>query len=73
MKPINVSDMRKIDLNLALVFVVIYEQRSVTGAAGALYLTQPAISASLARLRTLCGQAVEVPQTCVGSDAAEFC
>jgi LysR family transcriptional regulator, mexEF-oprN operon transcriptional activator len=62
MKPINTDDLRKIDLNLALVFHVIYEEASVTSAARRLYLTQPAISASLARLRELCGDALFVRQ-----------
>ena len=62
MKPINVSDMKRIDLNLALVFFVIYEEKSVTGAAARLYLTQPAISASLAKLRELCGDVLFVRQ-----------
>lgn len=51
MKPINVIDLKRIDLNLALVFTVIFAERSVTRAADRLFLTQPAISASLARLR----------------------
>lgn len=55
MQTINVSDLRKIDLNLALVFCVIYEAQSVTGAAQRLYLTQPAVSASLSKLRDLVG------------------
>lgn len=60
MKPINTNDLRRIDLNLALVFFVIYSEQSVTGAAGKLFLTQPAISASLAKLRELCGDALFV-------------
>jgi LysR family transcriptional regulator, mexEF-oprN operon transcriptional activator len=60
MKPINISDIRKIDLNLALVFFVIHQAKSVTGAANQLYLTQPAISASLAKLRELCGDVLFV-------------
>jgi LysR family transcriptional regulator, mexEF-oprN operon transcriptional activator len=60
MQNINYSDMRKIDLNLVLVFCAIHSERSVSGAAGKLYLTQPAISASLARLRGQLGDALFV-------------
>jgi LysR family transcriptional regulator, mexEF-oprN operon transcriptional activator len=62
MKPINTNDLRKIDLNLALVFYVIHSEKSVTGAANRLFLTQPAISASLAKLRDVCGDALFVRQ-----------
>jgi LysR family transcriptional regulator, mexEF-oprN operon transcriptional activator len=55
MQNINYSDMRKIDLNLALAFCAIHSERSVSGAAGKLYLTQPAISAALGRLRAQLG------------------
>ena len=48
-------DIRKVDLNLLVVFDVMVEQRSVTRAAEALGLSQPATSAALARLRTLFG------------------
>jgi DNA-binding transcriptional LysR family regulator len=40
-----------IDLNLARVFVIIYETESVTAAAQRLFLTQPSVSYALARLR----------------------
>ncbi|MCY4427142.1 MAG: LysR family transcriptional regulator [Halieaceae bacterium] len=43
--------LQDVDLNLFLVFATIYELGSVTGAAEALGLTQPAVSHSLARLR----------------------
>lgn len=46
-------DICKIDLNLLVAFDVMVEQRSVTRAAEALGLSQPATSAALARLRTL--------------------
>jgi len=48
---------RDLDLNLLRVFVVVAEVGSVTGAAGQLYLTQPAVSAALRRL----GEAVGAP------------
>jgi LysR family transcriptional regulator, mexEF-oprN operon transcriptional activator len=41
---------RDLDLNLLRVFAVVASQKSVTLAAGQLYLTQPAVSAALARL-----------------------
>jgi LysR family transcriptional regulator, mexEF-oprN operon transcriptional activator len=53
MQSINFDDLKKIDLNLALTFCVIYRECSVTRAAERLYVTQPAISAALARLRAL--------------------
>lgn len=62
MRNINVADLRRIDLNLALVFFVIHQERSVTRAAERLYLTQPAISASLAKLRELTGGELFVRQ-----------
>jgi DNA-binding transcriptional LysR family regulator len=46
-------DIKNVDLNLLVVFDVMVEQRSVTRAAEALGLSQPATSAALARLRTL--------------------
>mgnify|MGYP003575949779 CR=1 FL=1 len=46
---------RDFDLNLLRVFVVVAEAGSVTAAAGQLYLTQPAVSAALRRLRTAVG------------------
>jgi len=41
----------RLDLNLLRTFVAIYESRSLTGAAQCLFVTQPAVSQSLARLR----------------------
>jgi DNA-binding transcriptional LysR family regulator len=46
-------DLRNIDLNLLFVFQVIWRTRNTTRAAEALYLTQPAVSNALRRLRTL--------------------
>lgn len=40
-----------VDLNLLRVFVAVYESRSLTIAARRLYVTQPAVSQALARLR----------------------
>lgn len=51
----NRIDVRRIDLNLLIVFEAIYQEGSVTEAAERLYLTQSALSHSLARLRELCG------------------
>ena len=39
------------DLNLVRVFVAIYEMRSLTAAAERLFVTQSAVSQSLAKLR----------------------
>ncbi|KTT62568.1 LysR family transcriptional regulator, partial [Pseudomonas oryzihabitans] len=49
----NRTDLRRVDLNLLIVFETLMLERSVTRAAEKLFLGQPAISAALARLRTL--------------------
>ncbi|MCJ1886117.1 LysR family transcriptional regulator [Pseudomonas sp. LA21] len=49
----NRNDLRKVDLNLLIVFETLMHERSVTRAAEKLFLGQPAISAALARLRSL--------------------
>ncbi len=48
-------DLRKVDLNLLVVFEALCNARGVTRAAEALGLSQPATSAALARLRVLFG------------------
>jgi len=53
---------RDIDLNLLRVFTVVAESRSVTQAAGRLYLTQPAVSAALRRLASAVGAPLFVRQ-----------
>ncbi|HWB74816.1 MAG TPA: LysR family transcriptional regulator [Nannocystaceae bacterium] len=53
---------RDLDLNLLRVFVVVAECGSVTAAAQRLYLTQPAVSASLRRLAQAIGSAPFVRQ-----------
>ena len=53
-------DIRSLDLNLLVVFDAMVEQRSVTRAAEALGLSQPATSAALSRLRGLFGDALFV-------------
>jgi len=45
------SDLRRLDLNLLPVFAALMRERSVTRAGRALFLSQPAASAALARLR----------------------
>ncbi len=57
---INVLDIKRLDLNLAVVFVAIWQERSVTKAAARLALSQAATSAALARLREACGDALFV-------------
>ena len=49
----NRNDLRRLDLNLLVVFETLMHERSVTRAAEKLFLGQPAISAALARLRNL--------------------
>src|SRR5689334_22796170 len=53
---------RDLDLNLLRVFCVVAEAGSVTGAAGRLYLTQPAVSAALRRLTDAVGAPLFVRQ-----------
>nr|WKF61291.1 PCP degradation transcriptional activation protein [Paraburkholderia busanensis] len=50
----------KLDLNLFVVFESIYEKRNLTRAAEALFITQPAVSNALARLRKTFGDALFV-------------
>jgi DNA-binding transcriptional LysR family regulator len=45
----------RVDLNLLLVFDAIYQERSITKASTRLGLSQPAVSAALARLRDVIG------------------
>lgn len=49
----NRNDLRRVDFNLLIVFETLMHERSVTRAAEKLFLGQPAISASLVRLRAL--------------------
>ena len=51
-------DLRRIDLNLLLVFDAVLAERSVSRAAARLALTQPAVSHALARLRQACGDPI---------------
>jgi len=53
-------DIRSVDLNLLVVFDAMVEHRSVTRAAEALGLSQPATSAAVGRLRTLFDDALFV-------------
>ncbi len=53
MSDINISNMRKLDGNLLLVFVALHEHRNATSAANQLAMTQSAVSHNLARLRDL--------------------
>ncbi|ORM63586.1 LysR family transcriptional regulator [Pantoea rodasii] len=55
MQSINENDFARIDLNLLVVLLVMYDVRSVTQAANRLYLGQPAVSAALKRLREMFG------------------
>jgi LysR family transcriptional activator of mexEF-oprN operon len=55
MSNINDSYARDLDLNLLRVFAVVAEEGSLTRAASRLYVTQPAISASIRRLTAFVG------------------
>src|ERR1700745_3615062 len=46
-----VTQLRQADLNLLIVFTVLAEERNVTRAAARLFLSQPAVSRALQRLR----------------------
>jgi DNA-binding transcriptional LysR family regulator len=54
------SDIRRIDLNLLLALNALLEEQSVTRAAKRLALTQPTVSAMLARLRKIFGDSLFV-------------
>lgn len=62
MPNINNDDLRRLDLNLLLPFVVVVEEGGVTRAAERLYLTQPAVNAALQRLRDAVGEELFVRQ-----------
>ena len=58
----NAMHLSRVDLNLFVVFDAIHRERSVTRAAHALHLTQPALSHALRRLRALFDDALFVRQ-----------
>src|ERR1700750_1331589 len=51
MSDINFNDISRLDFNLAVTFLAIWQERSVSKAARRLSLSQSAVSAALARLR----------------------
>jgi len=53
MREIGMTDIRSLDFNLLMTFDAIYEERSITRAAHRLAVTQPTVSGSLVRLRTV--------------------
>lgn len=55
------SRLSRIDLNLLTAFHVLMEERSVTGAANRLFISQPAMSKTLRRLRDLLGDELFIP------------
>lgn len=56
-------DLRAVDLNLLVSLDALLEERNVTRAAARLHLSQPALSAQLARLRTLFEDPLLLPAT----------
>ncbi|PGW82576.1 LysR family transcriptional regulator, partial [Bacillus thuringiensis] len=54
-------DTRRLDLNLLQTLEALLEERNVTRAAERLHLSQPAVSAQLARLRDLFGDPLLLP------------
>ncbi len=48
---INLNDISRLDFNLAVTFIALWQERSVSKAAERLSLSQSAVSAALARLR----------------------
>lgn len=67
----NEVDLRRIDLNLLVVFDVLMAERSVTRAAARLHRTQSAVSHALARLRAQLGDPLLV-RTAGGMRASPF-
>jgi len=55
MKNIDDNYVKDLDLNLLRVFAIVAEEGSITRAAARLYLTQPSVSASMARLGSFLG------------------
>lgn len=53
MRAMNIGDLRGTDLNLLVVFHLLMQERNVTRAATKLHLSQSAVSAALARLRSI--------------------
>ncbi len=68
---ITVMNVKGLDLNLLRTFDAVLQDRSVTGAAARLGLTQPAVSNALARLRALFDDALFV-RTPAGMDPTPF-
>jgi DNA-binding transcriptional LysR family regulator len=61
MRPINMIDLRDIDLNLLVSLDALLAESNVTRAAERLHLTQPAVSTQLARLRQIFGDPLLLP------------
>ena len=53
-------DISRVDLNLLATLKVLLEERNVTRAARRLHISQPGMSAQLARLRTLFGDPLDM-------------
>src|SRR5712691_3265409 len=68
---ITIVNVQDIDLNLLRAFDAVLQDKSVTGAAVRLRLTQPAVSNALARLRALFGDVLFV-RTPGGMEATPF-
>lgn len=60
-RPINVIDLKGVDLNLLVSLDALLEESNVTRAAARLHLTQPAVSTQLARLRHMFGDPLLIP------------
>ena len=54
-------DTKRIDVNLLVTLEALLEEQNVTRAARRLHLSQPAVSAQLARLRDLFGDPLLIP------------
>src|SRR5258707_3352709 len=68
---ITVMNVKGLDLNLLRTFDAVLQDRSVTGAAARLGLTQPAVSNALARLRALFADSL-FGRTPAGMDPTPF-
>lgn len=60
-------DFRGLDLNLLVAFNALMEEQNVTRAAGKASVSQPAMSAALARLRS------HLPIRCLFAAPADYC
>ncbi len=69
MQKIDLKDIARLDFNLAVTFVAIWRERSVSLAAQRLSLSQSAVSSALARLREIAGERRDAGDLAGAADA----